>query len=129
MVKKSVQKVSEGQPTNPTHTKHCLYNLGVFSYSFGLIILASFQAGYMWYEYIYKLDKVTYNKYHPYTSWIPITCVFILTLFLHILLWCIKKSHVFWHAVLKQFFFACSVYICLRNFTHQLRNYSLTLFA
>ncbi|XP_073307720.1 protein REDUCED WALL ACETYLATION 3-like isoform X1 [Primulina huaijiensis] len=38
-----------------------------------IVVIISLTIGYLWVEFIYKLPKMTYNKYHPYTSWIPIT--------------------------------------------------------
>ncbi|XP_023548235.1 protein REDUCED WALL ACETYLATION 2-like isoform X1 [Cucurbita pepo subsp. pepo] len=37
------------------------------------IVVTSATAAYLWFEYVFKLDSLTYNQYHPYTSWIPIT--------------------------------------------------------
>lgn len=43
-----------------------------------ILALTSLGISYLWYEHVFRLPKLEYNKLHPYTSWIPITCYLVL---------------------------------------------------
>lgn len=43
-----------------------------------VVISAAVLMGYLWYVHVCTLDRVSYNRVHPYTSWIPITVYIVL---------------------------------------------------
>ena len=42
------------------------------------LLAATLGVATLWYQHVYVLPKVEYNKLHPFTSWIPITCWIVL---------------------------------------------------
>ena len=42
------------------------------------IVSVTLGIGYVWYINAFALDKYSYNKVHPFTSWVPIACYLVL---------------------------------------------------